>query len=252
MFEDKSRFLLENQIFDHKPFVIAIVEDEDDLRMNVARFLETQGFRVWTADSAESFYRELVVTDADLVIVDLGLPGEDGLSLITHLNSSGRYPIIAMTARGTLQDRIAGLNAGTDHYFVKPVDLYELTAAINAVLRKRSVVPQTTASDTAEAGTWELLRGEAVLVTPAAATVGLTSGELQLLECLMSNAEKIITKSQMLELFDQDSVTGDFHRIEVLVSRLRSKVTKSTDQRLPLRAVFGKGLVFIGNCSVKS
>jgi DNA-binding response OmpR family regulator len=243
---------MKNHISKPTPFVIAIVEDEEDLRLNVALFLEAQGFGVWTADSAEGFYRQLAVTDADLVIVDLGLPGEDGLSLIAHLNSRGRHAIIAMTARGALQDRIAGLDAGADHYFVKPVDLYELTAAINAVLRKRSTDLQIAAFTTIETGVWRILRGEAVLVTPEAATVGLTSGELRLLECLMNNAEKVISKSQLLELFDQDPENGDFHRIEVLVSRLRAKVATTTDQRLPLRAVFGKGLVFIGNCSVKS
>ena len=243
---------MKNHSSKQPPFVIAIVEDEEDLRLNVARFLEAQGFSVWTAGSAESLYRQLAVTDADLIIVDLGLPGEDGLDLIAHLNSVGRCPIIAMTARSALQDRIAGLEAGADHYFVKPVDLYELTAAINSALRKRSPDRAETSPSTSEAGVWVLLRGEAALVTPAGVTVGLTSGELHLLEYLMNNTEKVFSKFKLLELFDQDPEHGDFHRVEVLVSRLRTKIIGTTGQRLPLRAVFGKGLVFIGACSVKS
>ena len=236
---------MKNHGVDHTPSVIALVEDEEDLRLNVAQFLEAQGFSVWTAASAEEFYRRLAVEDADLVIVDLGLPGEDGLGLIAHLNRRGRLPIIVMTARGAVQDRIAGLEAGVLHYFVKPVDLYELTAAIQAVLRQRSPVNRASS----ETGAWVLVRSEAVVVTPAGVTVGLTSGELHLLEHLMSNPDKVIAKSVLLEHFGQDAEQGDFHRIEVLVSRLRAKVT-AAGQRLPLRAVFGKGLVFVGPCSV--
>lgn len=236
---------------EHTSAVIALVEDEEDLRLNVVRFLEAQGFSVWSAASAEDFYRKLAVHDADLVIADLGLPGEDGLELITHLNSRGRHPIIVMTARGAVHDRIAGLEAGVDHYFVKPVDLYELAAAIHATLRKRLQAGVETATAVSENAAWVLVRSEAVLVTPTGVTVRLTSGELHLLEHLMNQPEKVITKSRLLEHFGQDPEQGDFHRIEVLVSRLRAKVT-AAGQRLPLQAVFGRGLVFVSPGMVTS
>jgi len=246
-----SRLFMKSHSSEQTPFVIAIVEDEENLRLNVALFLEAQGFRVWTAGSAEDFYRQLAVTEADLVIVDLGLPGEDGLALITHLNTRGRHPIIVMTARGAVQDRIAGLEAGIEHYFVKPVNLYELAAAIQAVLRKRLPVRAAATAASSETDVWVLVRGEAVLITPTGVAVRLTSGELHLLEELMNNAEKILSKSQLLEHCGQDGEHGDFHRIEVLVSRLRAKVS-AAGQRLPLRSVFGRGLVFVGSCSIKS
>ncbi len=240
---------MKDHAVEHTSGVIALVEDEEDLRLNVAMFLKAQGFSVWSVSSAEEFYRRLAVEDTDLVIADLGLPGEEGLKLIAHLNSRGRHPIIVMTARGAVHDRIAGLEAGVLHYFVKPVDLYELTAAIHAVLRKRLPVSVEAASESSEADPYMLLRGEAALVTPAGVTVSLTSGELHLLEHLMNNPDKVISKSRLLEHFGQDAEQGDFHRIEVLVSRLRAKVT-AAGQRLPLRAVFGRGLVFVGRCSV--
>jgi len=99
------------------PCVIAIVEDEEDFRTEVAAFLEANGFSVWQADSAESFCRKIITTHADLVIIDLGLPGEDGLSLISYLNKTGDLPLVALTACGSVSERIAGLEAGADYYF---------------------------------------------------------------------------------------------------------------------------------------
>jgi len=243
---------MSNQKPEKSPYAVAIVDDEEDFSRNVSRFLEAQGFSVWSSDSAENFYRLLAVTHADLVIVDLGLPGEDGLSLIAHLHSYGRYSIIALTARGSLKDRIAGLDAGADYYFVKPVDLYELAAGINAVLRKKHATDELRQTSTdAEPGEWILLRGEALLVTPDGVTIELTSGELRLLEFFMNHAEEVISKFQLLELFGQRYENGDFHRIEVLVSRLRAKVKNVAGHGVPLRAVFGKGMVFVGSCAVR-
>lgn len=233
-------------------YVVAIVDDEEDLRLNIGRFLESQGFTVWSADSAESFYRQMVGTHADLVIVDLGLPGEDGLTLISHLNSYGRHAVIALTARGELSDRIAGLEAGADYYFVKPVDLFELAAGINAVLRKRPATASVPSALIADSGIWSILRAAATLMTPHGITVGLTFSEVRLLEYLIGNPEKVFSKEQLLDLFDQNPDITDFHRIEVLISRLRIKVMKISGLRLPVRAVFGKGLAFVGRGEVKT
>ena len=235
--------------FSSNEYVVAIVEDDDDLRLNTALFLESRGFRVWSVASAEEFYRRLVADHADLILVDLGLPGEDGLSLVKHLHSLNRYSIIVMTARGGLDDRIAGLEQGADYYFVKPVDLYELTAGILAVLRKKK--PSLPLDDVlVPSPVWALNRSEGVLITPTRIAIDLTSHELTLLEHLMNAAEKVFLKTDLLELFWPGSPEADFHRIEVLVSRLRAKVTKVSGLRLPVRSVFGRGMAFIGTPEV--
>lgn len=228
------------------PCVIAIVEDEEDFRTEVAAFLEANGFSVWQAGSAEGFYRKMVVNLADLVIVDLGLPGEDGLSLISYLNKTGKLPLVALTGRGTVPERIAGLEAGADYYFVKPVDLYELLAGIRSVLRKRSPTPPQ-----ATAPAWRILRSQSVLVAPNAVTVGLTSNEIRLLECLMKDPEATFTKQQLLELFNLVDVDEGFHRIEVMVMRMRTKVLTAANLKLPLRTIYGKGFSFIGHGEIK-
>ncbi len=228
---------------------VAIIEDDDDLRHNTSLFLSSRGFLVWSAASAEEFFRRLAGEPADVVLVDLGLPGEDGLSVVRYLRSLQRYAIIVMTARGGLEERIAGLEQGADYYFVKPVDLYELSAGILAVLRshKHSTQEQDTLISAPE---WILKRSEAVLVAPTQISIPVTSHELILLECLMGEAEKIFAKNDLLELFGADTAEADFHRIEVLVSRLRAKVLQISGLRLPLRSVFGKGMTFIGGPEV--
>lgn len=235
--------------FSTNQYVIAIIEDDDDLRLNTALFLESRGFKVWSTASAEEFYRRLVAEHADLVLVDLGLPGEDGLSVVKYLHGLNRYSIIVMTARGGLDERITGLEQGADYYFVKPVDLYELTAGILAVLRKKQ--PTVSSLDgLVQSPTWVLNRSENVLITPTRIAIDLTSYEMILLEHLMTAAEKVFLKTDLLELFWPGSPEADFHRIEVLVSRLRAKISKMSGLRLPIRSVFGKGMAFIGTPEV--
>ena len=227
--------------------IIAIVDDEDELCTEIAAFLEMQGYQVWTSDSAEAFYRKKAIQHCDLVIVDLGLPGEDGLSLIEHLNSSYLFPIVALTARGTVSDRIAGLEAGADYYFVKPVDLYELAAGIKTVLRKRVSIFET---PTTEKVSWQVFRAERDLITPQGVLVKLTSREVQLLEYLMSSPETVFTKKDLLKHFNLLAEENDFHSIESVIARLRAKVAAVSTVPLPLRTVFGKGVSFLGKSTV--
>lgn len=231
------------------PCVIAIVEDEAEIRCLVATFLEAHGFVVWTADSAENFYRELVGRHTDLVVVYLGLPGEDGLSLIAHLHANGEHAVVALTARGTPAEQSIGLDAGADYYFVKPVDPQLLISGINAVLRRRSGFVIPPADD--GAGTWLLMQEEGTLVTPNGISVSLTSREVMLLEYLIGHGHAVISKAQLLELFNLGYGEGDFNRIEALISRLRGKVMSASGLRLPARSVYGQGLSFVGHGMVK-
>jgi two-component system response regulator PhoP len=208
-------------------YSVAIVEDDEDIRANVCRFFDKSGLNVWGAASAEDFYVGLLRKRADLVLVDLGLPGESGLSLVARLATQG-VPVVILTARGDLDSRIAGLDAGALQYFVKPVDLNELVAGVRSQLRR---VPGAAAS------------GQ--LVAPNQKAVPLTSRELELLGCLIDAQGGLVTKQQLVEAVGAGSVDDGFHRIESQLTRLRRKTQDSTGLALPVRAVFGKGLVFL-------
>ena len=140
---------------------VAVVEDDDDIRANVCSYLERSGFGAWGAESAEDFYVRLLRNRADLVVVDIGLPGEDGLSLVTRLATQG-VPTVLMTARADLDTRIAGLDAGALQYFVKPVDMQELTAGIRSQLRHKA--PR--AAEGESLAPWRLDRAAGRLVAP--------------------------------------------------------------------------------------
>jgi len=221
-------------------FIISVVEDDEDIRGNVCRYLECSGFKAWGADSAEDFYVRLLRDRADLVVVDIGLPGEDGLSLVTRLAAQG-VPTVLMTARADLDSRIAGLDAGALQYFVKPVDMQELTAGIRSQLRH--LTPR--AAQGGALAPWRLDQAASRLVAPNQSSVDLTSRELELLGCLMVTPGAMVTKQTLTEAMGADQAEDGFHRIESQLTRLRRKTMDTTGTALPVRAVFGKGLVFV-------
>jgi DNA-binding response OmpR family regulator len=219
---------------------IAVVEDDEDIRSNVCRYLKSSGFNAWGADSAEDFYVQLLRHRADLVVVDVGLPGEDGMSLVRRISGQG-VPTILMTARADLESRIAGLDAGALQYFVKPVDMQELTAGIRSQLRHKT--PR--AAEGEAVAPWRLDHSAGRLMAPNQKAVDLTSRELELLGCLMASQGVLVAKQTLIEAVGADGADGGFHRIESQLSRLRRKTQESTGLALPVRAVFGKGLVFV-------
>ena len=227
--------------------VIAIVEDEEDLRCNTELFFRSKGYQVWSVESAEALYKQLITTHADVILVDINLPGEDGLTLIEHLSVSDRFILIAMTARITTEDRIKGLNCGADMYFTKPVDLVELEAGIRSALRRVSEPQKRSRED--ENALWIMDVRDYSLHSPDGGTVILTARELEFLNQLMSNAGQVIEKKNVIQLTgDQDG--EDLHRIDSLVYRLRNKVASELRLTLPIRSVFGRGYVFAGSAKV--
>ena len=192
------------------------------------------------AESAEDFYVRLLTERADLVLVDLGLPGEDGLSLVRRLAGQG-VPVVVLTARGDLESRIAGLEAGALQYFVKPADMHELVAGIRSQLRRAGARPVSGA----QVMPWRLDQAAARLIAPNQRAIQLTSRELELLACLMAAKGGLVTKQTLLETMGTSDVEDGFHRIESQLTRLRRKTLDGTGTTLPVRAVFGKGLVFV-------
>lgn len=221
--------------------IIAVVEDDEDIRGNVCSYLQHSGFQVWGAESAEAFYVRLLRDHADLVIIDIGLPGEDGLSLLKRLAAQG-VPTVLMTARADLDSRIEGLEAGALQYFVKPVDMQELVAGIRSQLRNKRLHG---GGDAAAAVPWQLDAVGGTLRAPNQQVVALTTRELELLSCLMQTRGVVVSKQDLVQAVGGRALDDDFHRIESALTRLRRKTLETTGTALPVRAVFGKGLVFV-------
>ena len=221
---------------------LALIEDHQDLREELQTYLKSQGFPIWAVGSAEDFYKALTWQQADVVLVDLTLPGEDGLQVIKHLHQHSPCGIIAVTARGERDDRLLGLELGVDHYLVKPVDLEELAAVIQSLWRRMANKPVNIPTTTQ--GPWQLDAVSRTLHCPEGNALTLTDKEYAVLEHLLQHSSQVLSKEDLHQAVFPSSGVLDPHRIEVILSRIRKKA-KLAGIALPIRAIFGKGLVFV-------
>lgn len=214
---------------------ILVVEDEADLRGAVVSYLRLSGFAADGVGSAQAMDAWLEGNDCDLVVLDLGLPDEDGLALANRLRRRDRGVIIC-TARGTPADRMRGFVQGADHYLVKPVDLVELVAVARN-LAARIV-------EAAGAVAWGLDSRRWMLIPPDRPPVSLTRSEVVILSTLAEQAGKAVARDVLIERMGHNPQTYDIRRMEILVRRLRRKVESQAFEPLPLQTVHALGYAF--------
>lgn len=221
---------------------IVVVEDEADLREEVVFNLAGEGFDVVGVGDGVGLQRELL-QHTDLVLLDVGLPGEDGFSIARRLRSdpaSLSIGIIMLTAMGTLNERVQGLEDGADAYLVKPVDFLELRACIESLSRRLSF----DASRTAE-GCWTYGSARWELVAPSGAKIKLTLTEKKLIDILVREPGKAVTRRDIIAQGLGESLAYyDERRLEALVSRLRRKIEQSYPLSQPIQSAHGVGYAF--------
>jgi DNA-binding response OmpR family regulator len=223
---------------------LAVVEDEEDLRESMVDFLRMQGYLVWGAPSGEALYRRLLIEPIDVLILDLGLPGEDGFAVTRHVSQLG-IPVIILSGRNTLADRLTGLEAGADRYLVKPLDLLELVANIEAVRRPVPVGRGAGRDDLP----WRLDTASWALHAPDGKTLPLTSREYALIHCLAAAGGASVGKGAIAETLWVGS--SDCHRIDVILTRLRNKGAEALGRPLPIKTIQSRGLVLTVNCVIR-
>ncbi|WP_035966902.1 response regulator [Bradyrhizobium sp. YR681] len=223
---------------------ILIVEDDQPTRDLVARYLREHAFSVGAVTNGKEMDRYLSQNRADLIVLDLMLPGEDGLSLCRRLRMETTTPIIILTAKGEDLDRILGLEMGADDYLSKPFNPRELLARINAVLRR-----QTSGLTAASTVTRLKFQGWIIdlrlreLRNPEGAQVPLTSAEFDLLQAFCERAGRVLARDSLLSM-TRGRPGGSFGRsIDVLVSRLRRKLDR-TEGTSVIKTVRTGGYVF--------
>lgn len=230
---------------------LAIIEDNPDLLDELLAWLGYRGFEVWGTRSAEAFWRQLHSHPVDIVLIDIGLPGEDGFSVLSYLHELEHYGLVVVSARGQQQDKLQALSLGADAYLIKPVNfahLAETLTALGARLQQDRPAPQQPEMASAApapapaTGLWRL--HEDKLISPDARTLELTQQEYRLVELLMRNRNEVCSKLDLHACLFAHESEPDLHRIDVVVSRLRHKA-RQQGIHLPVRAIFGKGLAFI-------
>ncbi len=227
---------------------ILVVDDHRDIRDLLARFLAKHGFRTSVAESASAARKALSAADVDLVVLDIMMPGEDGLSLTRFLSESSDIPVILLTAMGEETDRIVGLEIGADDYLAKPFNPRELLARIKAVLR-RSQAPtgrQKRVQGRLAFDRWLLDLSRRELTDDKGVLVPLSSGEFRLLTVLVERPGMVLTRDQLLDLTRGRSAQPFDRSIDNQISRLRKKIER--DPRSPelIKTAWGDGYSFAG------
>ena len=225
---------------------IVVVDDDERLRRLIIEYLQKEGFSVQGVEDGKALDAYLADSRADLIILDLMLPGEDGLSIARRLRVAGNMPILILSAKGEDIDRIVGLEVGADDYLAKPFNPRELSARVKAILRRTESHPEPEPVDTGEYcfGNFTVNRLTQNL-RYRDRDIGLTSGEFALLEAFIDHPNRILSRDQLItELKGYDRSPYD-RSIDVRVTRLRKKL-ESAGEGVPeyIRTVWGKGYLF--------
>ena len=224
-----------------------VVDDDAEIRSLLTTLLGSRGYRVRTAHNERRMLEILESSRIDLLILDIMLPGKDGLTICREIRNSRSIPIIMLTARGDLTDRIVGLEVGADDYLAKPFDVKELEARIKAVLRRSrddSGMDGRPASATLSFEGWKLDVGLRQLRSPEGADVDLTTGEFDLLRVFAERPQRVLSRDQLLDLARGREAMAFDRSIDIQVSRLRRKI--ETDPQAPelIKTVRGGGYLF--------
>lgn len=220
---------------------LLIVDDDERIRTLLQKYLMRNGFLVTAARDAAHARRILSGLDFDLVVMDVMMPGEDGLSLTRWLRETNAVPILLLTAKGETENRIEGLEAGADDYLPKPFEPKELLLRINAILRR---VPDTSEAEAAPkvlslgAIRYDLERGE---MWQGEELVRLTATEMQLMRIFSATCHEPISRTRLVEELGRDRGQAQERAVDVQITRLRRKIEEDPKQPRYLQTVRGEG-----------
>jgi two-component system OmpR family response regulator len=228
---------------------LLLIEDDAEIGRMVCRFMQEHGFRISLATNGKAVDRIMADNKIDLVLLDLMLPGEDGLSICRRLRTVSTVPIIIITALGAEADRVVGLEVGlevgADDYVPKPFSTRELLARVRAVLR-RSRLFSIADRQTAEFGFagWRLSLGTRQLRSPDGSQVTLTSSEFNVLSVFCQHPGRVLTREQLLDLAHGRSAVPFDRSVDILISRLRRKIEPDPKDPTLILTVRNGGYMF--------
>ncbi|MEC5216066.1 two-component system OmpR family response regulator [Actimicrobium sp. GrIS 1.19] len=234
---------------------ILVVDDDREIRTLLAEYLDGNGFRTFTASNGIDMRKVLDANRIDLVVLDLTLPGEDGLTLCRNLRAQSSLPVIMLTARGEPLDRILGLEMGADDYLAKPFEPRELFARIRSVLRRTNALPPNMATSEARAmlfGNWKLDLMARHLEAADGTVVALSGAEFRLLKVFLEHPNRVLNRDQLLEM-TQGREADPFDRsVDIQISRLRQKLADDARTPLLIKTVRNEGYVLSTTVTVDS
>jgi two-component system, OmpR family, response regulator len=234
---------------------IAVLDDEVDITLLLANYLQGHGFRVTQVHNGRALMTLMETDPADLVLLDLGLPGEDGFAIARRLRESWRCGLVIVTGRGDAVDKVVGLEVGADDYVTKPFDLRELVARVKAVLRRltpqaslavaasAAAAPVAAASEKLRFAGWQLDTAARSLSNPQGQAVALTGGEFDLLQAFARHPGRVLSRDFLLEQTRGREAAPFDRTIDVQVGRLRKKIEADADDPQLIKSVRGAGYI---------
>jgi len=228
---------------------ILVCDDERDVREMLQEYLTRRGYDVATAENTDGLRAALAAGAVDLVLLDINMPGEDGLTALRNLRTKDHVPVVMLTAAGEVFDRILGLEMGADDYLSKPVDLRELEARIKAVLRRKNRddvapgLPEATPKS-AKFGEFTLNLEAAKLFSADGSEVPLTAMEFSLMKVFAENKSRVLNRDQILEQAHDRSWDPFDRSIDIRISRLRRKIETNPQKPRIIKTVRGIGYIY--------
>ncbi|AYK16693.1 MULTISPECIES: response regulator [Aeromonas] len=226
---------------------ILVVDDHSEIRDLLKRFLEQHGLRVSCARDGKEMKRLLEEREFDLLVLDLMMPGEDGLTLCRELRVKSNLPIIMLTAMGEETDRIIGLEMGADDYLAKPFNPRELLARIKAVMRRTQAETQPAAETLTRDlrfDRWLLDVNRRELVDEDGVGLSLSTAEFDLLKVFLERPQRVLSRDQLLDLARGREAVAFDRAIDTLVSRLRRKLERDPKNPELIKTIWGGGYMF--------
>jgi len=228
---------------------VAIVEDDPDVRAVLARSLGADGYQVTALESGVGIEEAILANPVDLLILDIGLPDVDGLTITQKIRRNSDVAIIIVSGRGDLADRVVGLEIGADDYVTKPFEPREILARVRSVLRRSRHADQSPSSSSESHecysfGEWTLDATAQALHDAAGQPVALTSGEFRLLETLVTRANRVLSRDQIMDACHGDNSPAFDRSIDVCVGRLRRKLNDDPRNPAFIRTVRNGGYIF--------
>jgi two-component system, OmpR family, response regulator len=240
-----------NQLSDDAAHIL-VVDDDSRIRLMLTRYFEQEGYRISSATDGAAMRTHLTANKVDIVLLDIVMPGEDGLALAREIRAHSDLGIIMLTGRGEMLDRVIGLEVGADDYIAKPFHLREVLARVKSVLRRRKAPPDPTASNRTQSDEtirfdgWTLDIGRRQLVAPQRVEMPLTTGEFDLLVALAKHPGRVFSRDTLMDLTRGRTLEAFDRTIDAQIARLRKKVEEDPKSPMLIKSVRGVGYVFTG------
>jgi two-component system OmpR family response regulator len=226
---------------------ILVVDDHREIRELLAKYFAKNGLRVSVASGGAEMRQQMRAAAVDLVVLDIMMPGEDGLSLCRQLRQAGNLPVVLLTAVSEETDRIVGLELGADDYVTKPFNPRELLARVRTILRRASATPKPAADPELtrfQFDRWVLDLSRRALLDEAGNETSLGTAEFRLLQAFVTRPGMVLTRDQLLDITAGRTAQPFDRSIDNLVSRLRRRIERDPQQPMVIKTVWGDGYMF--------